>query len=658
MAEETATFSLEIEADKEPALEAAGALEKYRAAIEKSQSALANYRRSLQLLRGSSKEVVDAKAKLKAAIELERGKISQANLGILKLGGSYDKLAKAAKKNKEQTDAGRKAISSIGGPMKTALEKFDGLKDLLPIVSSGWGALAAGIAIGVAALALAATAVAGLTAKFTEWLATTADANRNLALTREAFSGSAKNATAWGHVLDWASEKTALTTAQMNDMVVQTEKTYRGFRISGQGMVDAFKASAAAAGAGRGEVAAFFDEILARGKMTGRTFVWGPEDAARLRNAGIDVKKLYAELGVSAAQGARGTVVSTDKMAAALRRVSESRFAEINAKKMLSLGSQWDRLKDNFMRFTNDLAGEGGALEPLLKAIQQVAMMFDLSTDSGQELKATITQYGKALADAIIKHIPDIKEFVKHAIALAGAFIRGAAAVVSFLSSSEGMTVLKIALAAVAVAAATLFVAFLPLIAVGAAIAAAFILVGAAMYGIYKAVKWLVGLDWGSIGTAIVDGIKEGLLAAWNGLKSAVTSMGEGILNAFRLSIDAHSPSRKFRAAGIDSGVGYGEGIEDSTPVAASAARSMAAASTSGAAGTPGGSASAPASGGGGVHIGNLVLQVQVVGSHDAAAQVREQLSSRSFLEGFESTWKALLQGQGIPTGGPVTAGG
>ncbi len=116
MANETATFSLKIDADAEPALESAAALEKYRASIQKSQEALAAYRKSQSLLKGSSAEVVDAKAKLRAAIELEKGKISASNLQILKLGGSYDKLSKAQKKTTEATLSGRKAVASVGGP--------------------------------------------------------------------------------------------------------------------------------------------------------------------------------------------------------------------------------------------------------------------------------------------------------------------------------------------------------------------------------------------------------------------------------------------------------------------------------------------------------------------------------------------------------------
>jgi hypothetical protein len=654
MAEETAVFALKIDADAEPAAEAAAALEKFRQTIVHSQSALANYRKSQSLLKGSSDEVKQAKAKLTAAIELEKNKVTQANLGILRLGGSYDKLSRAQRKGKVETDAGRKAIAAVGGPMKGLIERFDGLKEMLPVLSSGWGALAAGIAAGVAAFALAAAGIAELTVKFTEWLAVTADANRNLQLTREAFSGNAKNATAWGHVLDWASEKTALTTKQLNDLVVSTEKTYRGFRISGQGMVDAFKASAAAAGAGREDVAAFFTEILERGKQTGRTFVtFG--DFARFRNAGIDVKALYKELGISATQAGRGAVVSTDKMAAALRKLSENRFADINAKKMLSLGAQWDRFKDNLMRFTNDLAGEGGALEPLLKAIKGVADAFDLSTQSGQDLKTAVTKYGKALSDAIIAHIPDIKAFVQEAIKLTGAFIEGAAAVVRWSQSSTGLFIIKSVLLGIAAAAAVVFVAFLPLILVGAAIALAFVAVGVAIYGIYKAVKWIAGLDWSGIGKAIVEGIKNGLETAWDSLKGAVTTMGEGIKNTFKKILGIASPSTEFARYGLQSGQGYQQGIEAASPGVKASTSAMADTAVSGVAQRS--SAGASTDNSQKVHIGTIENHFNISGGANAQ-EIRNTLSSPSFLETFASSIKVMLQSQGIPTGTAPASGG
>ena len=141
MAEETATFALKIDADPTPAKESAAALEQFRAAIEKSQGALASYRKSLSLLKGDSDEVKDAKGKLKLAIEAEKAAISKNNLEILKLHGSYDKLAKDHRKNNDLTLASRKLIQSTGGPLRDQVNRFKELKEVLAGVTSGSAAM-------------------------------------------------------------------------------------------------------------------------------------------------------------------------------------------------------------------------------------------------------------------------------------------------------------------------------------------------------------------------------------------------------------------------------------------------------------------------------------------------------------------------------------
>lgn len=652
MAEEVATFALKIDADGDPAAEAAEELEKFRKAIDKSKGALENYQKSLRLLRGSSDEVKDAKAKLKAAIELERGKMSQANLGILKLGGSYDKLTKAAKKNTHETDAGRKAIAAVGGPAKGLLEKFDGMKEALPALASGWGALAAAVAVGVAGIAIATAAIGALTAKFTAWLATTADANRNLALNREAFSGSAKNAQAWGHIIDWAAEKTALTTAQLNELTNGIEKSARGSRITGAAMVNTFHAMAAAAGAGRQDVADFFKEIVERGKLTGRTYIAFP-DLQRFRNAGIKIQDVYRALGISAKQARAGVIISSSQMAAALAKLSENRFAELNKKKMLSLGSQWDRFKDNLMRFTNDLAGQGGALEPLLGALKQVADLFDLSTQSGQEMKAAVTKYGKEIATAIVAHLPDIKAFVAEVIHLAGVFIDAAAAVVQWAQSANGATTIKAILVAIGVTVGVLAVAFGTLAAI---VAAPFVILAAAIYGVMKAVDWIKGIKWSEIGHDIVEGIKSGLAAAWDSLKGAVASMGHNIKKAFEDALHIGSPSKDFARYGKFSAQGYAQGIDRSTPIVRTATVAMAAEAKGGAAAAGARVGGVSASGGGSRSI--TVENHFIIGAGANAADVKQELSSHSFLSAFEQSIKVIMQTQGIPVGTPATSGG
>jgi hypothetical protein len=670
MPETEAKFAIRVDADAEPAKEAAAELAKFQQTIQRSKGAVEDYSKSLRMLRGSSAEVTDAKAKLKAAIEAERGKISQANLGILKLGSSYDKLAKATKKSNVETGASAKAFKAAGGPVADLAERFEGLQGLLPVLATGWGAIAVGVGAAVAAIALAAGAVAALTSKFTEWLATTADANRNLRLQREAFSGSAANADAWQYQMGEAAKAAALTTQELQDLVVGTEKTYRGFRITGQGMVDAFQASAAAAGAGRKDIADFFNELIGRGKNTGRSFLnlgSFSEDMAKFRALGFKTAQDVGQaMGIKIPKGAQGAIVSTSQLAAGLAKLSGSKFADMNQKKMLGLDFQLAHLRDNFMHFTDDLAGEGGALEPLLKGIKQVADLFDVSSDSGKELKATITKYGTAISAAIVAHIPQIKAFVAEVIHLANVFIDAAAAVIQWSQSANGATAIKAVLIAIGVTVGALAVAFGVLAAV---VAAPFAILAGAIYGVMKAVDWIRGIKWGEIGTAIVDGIKNGLESAWNGLKAAVSTMGEGIKSEFKKILGIASPSKEFALFGRQSALGYQQGIVRGQPGVRAATSTMADAAVGGvemaAVIAPTGS-TPPVRGGrevsggvrsGGAQIGTIENHFHIAaGAH--AEEVRAAVSSQSFLDQLERSFRAILQSQGLPTTTAPSAGG
>ena len=163
---------------------------------------------------------------------------------------------------------------------------------------------------------------------------------------------------------------------------------------------------------------------------------------------------------------------------------------------------------------------------------------------------------------------------------------------------------------------------------------------------------------WAAFGSAIVDGIKNGLEAAWNGLKNAVVSMGKGIKDTFASMLGIHSPSTVFATYGMQTGAGYQQGIAQSTPEVKSATSAMASEAASGVA------ASAPAGGGGAAGGSGRSLTIGTIENHfnisggANAKEIRDTLSSRSFLEGFESSFKILLQSQGIPTGGPVPSGG
>lgn len=662
MPEATATFALKIDSDAEPAKESAAALESFRAAIVKSQAAIANYRRSQSLLKGSSDEVKDAKAKLTAAIAAEQAAITKNNLGILKLSGSYDKLQKAEKKKTDALAVGKKAIVATGGPLKDVSDRFETLKGVLSGVTSGWGLLAVATVVAVAGIAAAGVAIATLVGKLTEWTVTSADALRTMALTREAVSGSTRDATAWGHQIDWLSLKVATSKDRLNELAVATEKALRGTRVSGAGMVDIFKAVAVTGAAMGDDVGDALKTILERGKTTGRLGIdFVAPGISELQGTGITfeqvAQQLAKDLNIGLDEASAALVshrVTMDAGAKAIREVVETRFGDVNAKKLLSLGGIFTKLSDNVRDWTQDTASAGGALNPILKGLKSLVDMTGLQSESGQKLKKTITGYTQALADGVQRNLPLMKSMVETALDIASAVIRVTGAVVSFATSSTGLFLIKSILVAIALAIATAAVVFAPLLAGVAGAVAGFAALGAVIVGVYEAVKFLKGLDWGAIGKAIVDGFRAGFVQEWNLIKADVADAGQLIKGTFKRILGISSPSKVFQGYGIATGAGYAQGVASTAPAARDATLDLIATP---APGGPTGAAAAPASVSSTTTLApHVSVTFHVGGSHPE--KTVEAIQSSSVLDAITHAVQTALRGASIPTGLPTMAGG
>jgi hypothetical protein len=656
-AEETATFGLRIDADAEPVKEAAEALEKFRASIEKSQGRLADYRRSMSLLKGSSDDVTDAKAKLKAAIEAEKAAITKANLSILKLGGSYDKLNKAHKKSNEAFVASKKAVNTFGGPLKDVTGRFGEMKELLAGVTSATGLLAIASVAAVAGLALLVAGAGGLVAKFTEWLVTSGDALRNMRLMREAASGNAKNSTAWGHAIDWMSLKIATSKDELNALVVETEKSLRGTRVTGQGMVDTWAAVAQASAAMGKDVGSALNDIITRGKLMGRFGInFKAPGISELQGTGITFEQVSKQLaknlniGLDRAQKALLThSVTIAAGAKAIRDVVEKQFANVNAEKLLSIDSLVTKFKDNLRDWTQDASQAGGALEPLLAAGKKLVDQFGLQTESGQRAKAAVREYAERLATSVEKNLPLMIEFVGKTIDFVAWMIRAAGAVYDFATSATGLLIIKATLFGIGVVVASLAVIFLAIgAAIGVVIAAGYG-VGVALVAAWDGIKSLFDYDWAGLGQNIVDGLIGGIKTAWTATKNAVGGIADDIKNAFKDALGIHSPSAVFAGYGKMTGAGYAQGVEASQGTVANSVSNMV--------NVPESAGGAGSGGSGGANISGPLVEINVSGGgnaeHTAAA-----LRSQSLLDGLTHAVQTALRASGIPTGLAPASGG
>lgn len=656
-------FNVKIDADADSAAEAALELDRLKSALQKSQSAIAAYRTQMATLKGPTDQVKAAKAKLTEAIAKEKAAMknsteaSKAALSLLKLADAEKKLLGAGEKAKKSQDGLKKSISAIGGPAKVVRDKLDSLKDILGGTTSGWGAMAVGAAAAAVVLAAAIAVIAGLAVKLTDFVVTSGDSLRNLRLMREAVSGNTENATAWGHQIDWLSLKLATSKDDLNAMVVALEKSLRGTRVSGQGMVDTFTAVATASEAMGKDTGKALEDILTRGKLTGRFWLgFKAPGISELQGTGITYEQVAAQLAKNLGRGTaavrqalqRGSI-TMDQGAKAVREVVEGRFADINAKKLISLGGLWTKFSDNIRDFASDAAQEGGALEPLLQGLKQVVDMFGLQSESGQNTKKVVTDYARALSDAFTRNLPLIKETVATGLKIAGWLVDATSGALRFAESDTGMGVIKTTLVAIAIVVGLLVAGLGVLGAVGFA---AIYPIVKAFEGLWAAGKALVDLDWAGIGHAIVDGIKNGLSAAWEGLKHAVVSMGTGIRDEFKSILGIHSPSTVFRELGMQTGAGFQVGVEASQPALRASTASMAEAAVSGPVTAAGGAGAAGAAGGG------AKIEINFTISGKDATEIKAELQSDSFLGQLASTVRAALKAGGVPTGAPAASGG
>ena len=426
MADKVATYSIRVDSNaKQVGAEGAEGLEQLKGSIGRSQDAIKLLSSAMRGLKGSSDEVKGAREALKAQMEAEKGALTATTLALLKQGTSFDQLASkekaaasATKKAAEEQEKARakvdKSVAAAGGPLAELREKFATLDEAMS-TSEGRAALAAkglaglasvaigaAVAIGVVVAALAAGAIA-----LGKWIIESANAQRDMALQREAWTGSAANAKAFGNQIDALGRKIATPKEELNELSGSLSRALSGTRVSGQGIVDTFNAVAQASAAMGKEAGSQIEEIIKRSARFGRVSI----NPFELQGSGLKQRDVAAQLakdlgvGVNQAQLAlmQGRV-KVDDAAKALREAVEKRFGEVNAKKLISLDASAIKLKKNLSGLTSDVKFDG-----LLRSVSKLADLFDSTTFTGKTLKTIVTTIGNTLGKGFEDSIPKIK---------------------------------------------------------------------------------------------------------------------------------------------------------------------------------------------------------------------------------------------------------
>jgi hypothetical protein len=357
-----ATFSINLEGNAPAESEAlASKLDQLRATIQGSTDKIGAMSKALRGLRGSSDEVVAAKNQLKAALAAERDKVSAATAEVAKHGVVLSNTAKI-------DAAAAKAANDFG-------------KSLLGIEA---GILKAGIVT-------LTTSVTALTVAFGHWLLETGDANRNQALLRESFAGTAENANHLGEQVDFLATKVPIAKDKLTEMATQLMRT----RLSGEAIVDTLNVVGQASAAMGDEVGRALGDIVKRGQLS-RRFQTSAQELMQAVGPQLQFKDIAGNLSKQLGIGlddAKARLfegrVSIEQGAAALRKTVEEKFGGINTRKLLSLDAISQTLHDRFIALTR-----GIDFDKILTPIAKLAEFFDTSTVRGAVLQSIITSIG------------------------------------------------------------------------------------------------------------------------------------------------------------------------------------------------------------------------------------------------------------------------
>ncbi len=629
--EKQATFGIRIPVETN-ADTAAGSVEDLRKSITGSQKAVKNYQTSLRALRGDTDEVKAAKLRLKAAISAEQGAISRATLELGKQGTT---LTAVSAKTKELTSA----VSGSGAVFGAA--------------SAGFAALAASVlAVGVAALAS--------TISVGKFVLEAGNELRTMNLFREAATGSAENAKAFGTQIEALGAKIPTPRKELNELSLALSKSLIGARITGEGIVDTFNAVAQTSAAMGDAAGKSIEEIVTRGKLVGRLGLGINE----LQGTGIAFQDVAASLAKNLKIGIKDAQqqlflgrVKIDDGAKALRDAVEKRFAGINLRRMLDLNVIAQKLKDSFQALTKDIN-----LEPVLAGFAKLAGLFSVNTVTGRALKGLLEDFANTVGVVFKAGLPIVQAFFEQIVIesndLEIALIKLA---IKFKETFGAEVFDSIDAVALAVEAAKVTFALLKyaVVAVGVAllpVIAGFAAVGAAVYGAVEAIKelvtwWKKTTDIG--GSGIVAGIFSSVKTGTSDLKAAGETTANNVRDGFTERLEMRSPSKVFARLtkeGIGGGIeqGANAGSKDASGAVASMVElpkpsggvSIAAAAAS----KPG----TAASGGGAVGPVSIEMTLNFPNAKDGK-EVQATLSSPSFKAEFMRVVEEVLIGRGVP---------
>lgn len=529
-ADAEATYQVNLEdGTSKTAESAANALKQLQKSIQADTSALRAMQAAMKNLQGGASVNIAQFQKLKQQIDAKKQSIAAAQSSYISLGGSLNGVKGKSQAAKDAFAELQKNAQALPGPVGNIASQFQALKGML-----AGGAIALGVAaIALAVVALTAATVAAVAALFRYGLAQ-GNARRSELLRIE---GLTKMRNWYGFAAGNAKEM--------------------------QLSIDKVSASSAL---GRDKVAGYSDQLYKAGLR-------GENLAAALEAATIKASvqgDAAAGAFVGWAAGANLAGQSVKKLADDVK----ARLGGIAARQMLDLDVQSQKLHESFSALFNALD-----FEPVLVALKGVTALFSQSTYSGQALKTIVTVMFKPMIAAVEYLGPLVKRFFQGIII--GALLVTIAVLKvrnwfrKTFGDSEVLKGIDLTFAALklgVLVVAGIVAAFAGLLVIVTAILAPFAAFAAGLYAVYFAGKQVFDafaiIPWKQLGTALIDGIVNGVKNGASRVIAAVTKLGGDAWEAFRSKLGIASPSKAFAKLGLALPQGITAGVRAGTPAA------------------------------------------------------------------------------------------
>jgi hypothetical protein len=548
-AEQEARFKIGVDVDGGDETESlAQSLQGLQSQIKADKAALTEMTGALRAMQGGTSVSISAFAQLRAEIEAKKSAIAGATESYVTLGGAFGKIkadaggaaesldkvaASAEKSGKKAADGSKAAATGMKDAGAAAKESRDGIKGMLESVEKGGGVLGqfagklrgvveAGGKLGGSLFIVAAAAVVAFVAALAagaialvSYAIKAADAARDQRLLMQAFEASKPALAGVGKAIKSVHDATGVGVDKLKGFAKQLEAS----KVSAKDMPAALRALATAEAALGEGGAAEFAEQLKSGK----------------------------------------------KSVAELAKEVDSKFGGIVKARMLGLGAQFAKAKENVASLFAGLKLEG-----FLTALKGILDLLDANTSSGRALRNVAEKMLQPIIDGLTAAGPIAKAFFKGLVVGALLVAIGFFKVRNALRDAFGgdaVSSIDTVRTAMYVGAAIVigFVAALALLAAGvAAVVGVFFGLQMAVSAAFDAV---MNFDFGALGSAfadgasgaaaaLVEGLVAGILAGTGPVGSAMASLAGSAVKALMGGLDARSPSRKTMKGGQFAGQG------------------------------------------------------------------------------------------------------